>query len=124
MENFDLFELNGTYLRAKIYAMQSVVSSKEISLRWFENDDRRTRFFTGLSTYALLRSLYDKLEADLPISLKLTTLTTLVFYITLVRMRLDLSFSFLAYQFKVHHSTISICISTHVCLCSTHDSDR
>lgn len=30
-----------------------------------------------------------------------------IFYITMVRMRLDLSFTYLAYQFKVHHSTIS-----------------
>lgn len=50
-------------------------------------------------------NVYDKIEPDLPISLHLTKFQIL--YITLARMRLDLSFSYLAYQFKVHHATIS-----------------
>lgn len=83
----------------------TIQKSNDICLKMFEDDDRRTRFFTGLSSYAILSSLYEKIEPDLPFSQNLTKFQ--VFYITIVRMRLNLSFSFLAYQFKVHHSTIS-----------------
>lgn len=80
------------------------VQTDQICLRFFE-DDRKSRFFTGLSTYAHLQSLYGQIEKDLPMSMTLTKFQ--IFYITMVRLRLDLSFTYLAYQFKVHHSTIS-----------------
>lgn len=52
-----------------------------------------------------MEALFLKLEKDLPKSNKLSKFE--IFYIVLVRMRIDLSFTYLAYQFDTTRTTIS-----------------
>lgn len=51
-----------------------------------------------------MKDIFLRIEKDLPFSKKLSKLK--IFYITLVRMRLNLSFTFLAYQLDVSRQTI------------------
>lgn len=103
--NFDLFKINGQYLQTENERLQNIISAKEISLAAFENNDKKTCFFTGISSFVLMKTIFQKIEPNLPVCKKLTKFQ--IFYLTLVRMRLDLSFTHLSYMFDVSRDIIS-----------------
>ena len=71
----------------------------------FEDNNDKVRFYTGLSSWKLFFTLFKFVESNLMLKSALTPFQQL--------MRLNLSGQDLAYQFKVHNSTIS-CIFLYV----------
>lgn len=102
---FNLIEINGQQLQTELLKLKDILKLYEVNLENFKNNDEKTRFFTGLSSYTIMESLFKSLEEYLPTCSKLTKFQ--IFYITLVRLRLDLSFRFLSYQFNVSHQLVS-----------------
>lgn len=89
----------------KIKLLEDMLSAQDINLENFK-DDEKTNFFFGLSTFKTMKYLFEVLEPYLPESKnKLTKFN--VFYLVLTRLRLNLSFKYLAYKFSVAVSTIS-----------------
>lgn len=83
-----------------------MLAANDIKLENFKDDDDKTNFFTGLTTYKTMKYVFEVLEPYLPESEgKLTKFK--VFYLVLTRLRLNFSFKYLAYKLSVAVSTIS-----------------
>lgn len=82
-----------------------MLNAKNVSLNSFNGNDKKTKFFTGLSHYATMEALFAMVEPKISFSKKLTTFQ--IFFIVLTRLRLNLSFRYLSYQFNVSIPTIS-----------------
>lgn len=105
VEDCNSYDINAQFLQSENERLHEIVLSKKIRLEAFVNDDDKTCFFTGISSFVLMKAIFKKIENDLPTSKKLTKFE--IFYITLVRMRHDLSFTYLAYQFDTNREIIS-----------------
>ena len=66
---------------------------------------KKVKMLTGLSMYSVLLVLYHQIEKYLSISSKLSSVQQ--FFLTLLRLRFNLSTQFLSYMFDVHQSTVS-----------------
>lgn len=75
-----------------------------VTLEKFRGDDKKTNF-TGISHFATLEVLSEMIEPKIGFSKKLTKFQILM--IVLTRLRLNLSFRYLSYQFNVSIATIS-----------------
>lgn len=83
------------------------ISTLEIDVKFFENNDAKTRFYTGLTTWKLLNSLFKLVETYLPEhgNAKLSPFQMLV--LTLMKLRLNLTFKDLGYRFQIDECTAS-----------------
>lgn len=97
--------IEGHEFENQIEHLKSIILNYDITLESFENDDVKTCFFTGISKFQIMKAIYLRIEKDLPVSKSLSKFK--IFYITLVRMRLNQSFTYLAYRFRVSRDTIS-----------------
>ncbi|WAR23634.1 hypothetical protein MAR_037303, partial [Mya arenaria] len=70
----------------------------------FKENDDKVKYFTGLTSFLVLMELFCYLESHLPAKVLLTKFQC--FIMTLMKLRLDLSNVFSAYQFSVSTSTI------------------
>ena len=82
-----------------------LMTSSSFSLNAFEGIDEKVKFFTGLTCFEILFTLFAYLELHLPTKHSIGKFECLV--MTLARLRLSLSVSHLAYQMNVSMSTIS-----------------
>lgn len=74
------------------------------TLKYFENDDKKVRHFTGLPTFDALKTVFKFVEKGiLRPSNKLTKDQLLI--LVLIRIRLNFSFQTLGYMFNVSHPT-------------------
>ena len=77
----------------------------KFSMDYFRDNDEKVKHLTGLQTYTTLVILYQFLEPFLPTSLIMNKFKVMT--LTLVKLRLNLSNMFLAYEFETNQSTIS-----------------
>ncbi|KAK6181845.1 hypothetical protein SNE40_009625 [Patella caerulea] len=71
----------------------------------FEGQDKKVLYFTGLPTFKVLLSLFVYLEHFLPVKKSLTKFE--MWILTLMRLRLNVTASFLTYEFNVSLPTVS-----------------
>lgn len=71
----------------------------------FEGKDEKVLFFTGLPTYQILLALFTYLSPHLPVKKSLNAFKVLM--LTLMRLRLNVSTTFLSYAFNVSIATAS-----------------
>lgn len=94
----------------KISFLEEKLSRNETKLENYEGNDAKTCFFTGLTSFVIMKELFQTLEPDLP-ETKLTRQHPFtkfqIFFMVLYRMRLNLTFRYLAYKFEVSPHTIS-----------------
>lgn len=75
------------------------------SIESMTGNDEKVKYFTGLTCFSVLFTLFQYLEPYIPVKLSLTKFETLM--LVLVKLRLNLSNQFLSYQFKVSPSNVS-----------------
>lgn len=90
-----------------INSLKLHLSLYQFSLDTFRNNDAKTKFFTGLSSFKRLELLFEELEVDMPYDKRQKLNNFEVFILTLMRLRFGLSFRFLAYRFNVDETTVS-----------------
>ena len=76
-----------------------------LSQSWFEANEERVRFYTGLSSMAVLMAVFELISPGLPERKSLSKFQQLL--ITIMRLRINLPVQDLAYRFGVHSSTVS-----------------
>lgn len=92
----------------EISEMRQKLKNISFSYESFENDDIRSKFFTGLDTWRHLKIFYENIESDLPPSHAKSSLTTWQsFILTLMKLRLNPSFKDLSYRFDISEKTAS-----------------
>lgn len=83
----------------KIAILEDQIKKLKYTPEMFENDDKRTEYFTGLDTFVTMITLFNTCEADLPATNTLTKFE--IFILTLLKLRLKLPLPFLGYLFGV-----------------------
>lgn len=83
----------------KITQLEEQVRKLKYTPEMFENDDKRTEYFTGMDSFVTMITLYNTCEEELPASSQLTKFE--IYILTLLRLRLKLPLNFLAYMFGV-----------------------
>lgn len=92
----------------EISEMRHKLGNISCSIESFENDDSRSRFFTGLDSWMHLKIFYESIESDLPPNHSKSSLTKWQsFILTLMKLRLNHSFKDLAYRFDIGEKTAS-----------------
>ena len=76
-----------------------------LSKSWFEADEERVKFYTGLTAMSVMMAVFDLISPALPERKSISKFQQLL--ITFMRLRLNLSVQDLAYRFGVHASTVS-----------------
>lgn len=72
-----------------------------VNIEAFENNDAKTKYFTGLSHFKTLKVIYKAIEKNLP-DCKLKQLNSFqILILTLLKLRLDLPFTYLGYKFNI-----------------------
>lgn len=87
----------------KIAVLEQQVAKLKYTPEMFENDDKRTQYFTGLETFVNMVTLFNSCEPELPASPTLTKFE--IFILTLLKLRLKLPLPFLGYTFGVSAKT-------------------
>lgn len=83
----------------KIALLEDQLRKLKYTPEMFENDDKRTEYFTGMETFVTMITLYNTCEADLPASSALSKFE--IYILTLLKLRLKLPLPFLGYMFGV-----------------------
>lgn len=80
----------------KLSALEEQVRKLKYTPEMFENDDKRTQYFTGLETFVNMVTLFNLCEPDLPASPTVTKFE--IFMLSLIRLRLKLPFTLIGYM--------------------------
>jgi len=72
----------------------------------FKNNDEKVRFYTGLTNWNILLTLFTYLQSYLPVTSRTSLTAFQQLMLTLMRLRLSLSGWDLGYRFGVHSSTV------------------
>ena len=83
-----------------------------LSMSWFEADEERVKFYTGLTAMSVLMAVFDLIIPPLPERKSISKFQQLL--ITFMRLTLYLSVQDLAYRFGVHASTVSRVFQTYM----------
>lgn len=97
-------EIVYTY-KERIAYLEEMLNTSHVHINSFRGDDTKTNFFSGISHFVTMESLFKLLEEDIESGNKLSKFQ--VFFIVMARLRLNLSFRYLSYQFSVAVATIS-----------------
>lgn len=83
------------------------ISTLIIDVEFFKGNDKKTRFYTGLPTWSLLKNFCDLIEEFLPthFNCKLSRFRMVV--LTLMKLRLNLTFTDIGYRFQIDETTAS-----------------
>lgn len=87
----------------KLLALEEQVRKLKYTPEMFENDDKRTQYFTGLETFVNMITLFNLCEPELPATATVTKFE--VFMLSLIRLRLKLPFTLIGYMFGVSPKT-------------------
>ena len=95
-------------LNSKLYQLREENKKLKVGTEeWFQNNDTKTVFNTGLPKFTLLLTLFNFLATGLKQSPNSVLSMFQEFVLTLMRLRLNLSLNDLAYRFDVSKSTAS-----------------
>lgn len=97
-------------LQLKDKGMQKMVDQlkvKNMNKADFENNDSKVLYFTGIQNYATLNHLFDFVKDDLSSSPMKQINNFDAFMIILLKLRLDLAFTYLSFKYGVSIKTIS-----------------
>lgn len=83
------------------------ISNLTIDYEYFRGNDKKTLFYTGLPTWKLLDHLFKLIEPFLPEHGNAKLSPFQMFVLTLMKLRLNLLFTDLAYRFQIQVSTAS-----------------
>lgn len=98
------------------YYQQSVEERNELLLRistliidvdFFKGNDKKALFYTGLPTWSLLNNFIGMIKDFLPIHFKCKLSGFQMVVLTLMKLRLNLSFTDLGYRFEIDETTAS-----------------
>ena len=94
-------------LKGVIEKLEQKVKDSSFDEAYFENNDKKVLYYTGLSTWELFHKIFLYVKPHLKLHSSLSPFQQLL--VTLMRLRLNLSGQDLklGYQFQVHSSTIS-----------------
>ena len=94
-------------LRSENFALKKQLCklSNKYSQEDLKGDEEKVKFLTGVSSFAILVTLYNFLESFLPSRTSLDKFR--MFVMTLLRLRFNLSVQFLSYEFSVSLSSVS-----------------
>lgn len=83
------------------------ISTLVIDADFFKDNNKKTRFYTGFTTWSLLKNFYELVKDYIPnhFNSKLSPFQILV--MTLMKLRLNFNFTDLGYRFQVDRTTIS-----------------
>lgn len=81
------------------------IATLVINVDYFKGNDKKSRFYTGLTTWSLLESFFELVKDYLPshFNCKLNRFQMVV--LTLIKLRLNLTFTDLGYRFQVDETT-------------------
>lgn len=102
-EIFDQYQQIIEEDQQKIQLLEDQVRKLKYTPEMFENDDKRTQYFTGLESFVNMVTLYNNCEPDLPASSTLTKFE--IFILTLLKLRLKLPMALIGYMFGVSPKT-------------------
>lgn len=110
--SFDKLKVHSEMLETDCQALRnenSILKDKVKSLSLleadFEDDDDKVKMLTGVQSFTALMTLFYIIQDHLKANSALSPFKQ--FILTLLRLRLNLSFTFLAYYFGVHVTTVS-----------------
>lgn len=100
-------QLDNLKLREEIFQLRDRLAKMDLDQDSFMNDNKKTLFFTGLPNADVLLIVYNAVEPFI----KETAITSLTKFqqllLTLMKLRLNLYFKYLAYRFGVSQQTAS-----------------
>lgn len=104
-ENDKSLQVSFQFYIQKTLEFEKKIADFSYKIESFENNNAKTRFFTGLHTFSTLNVLYKRLQS---ITKDITRLNLFQkFILTLMKLRLAPSFRDLAYRFNISEATAS-----------------
>ena len=94
-------------LKQSIRDSTSLLEERTVNEGYFEDNDKKVLYYTGLGTWALLMTLFMYVKPHLQNSGKFSLSPFQQLIVTLMRLRLNLPIQDLGYRFQVHTSTVS-----------------
>ncbi|XP_013406439.1 uncharacterized protein LOC106170924 [Lingula anatina] len=94
-------------LQSENAELKKACKAKQFDIDFFENDDEKVRYYTGLPNYPVLKSLYDYIETDIILHHKSVLDKFQQLILVLMKLRLNLANQDLAVRFGVSDSTVS-----------------
>ncbi|KAM9354261.1 uncharacterized protein KZ484_012436 [Pholidichthys leucotaenia] len=92
-------------LQEEVYALRAQVKSQSDTEESLTGNDEKVKFYTGLQSFQLLQELFFHIERHICDVKGVSKFQQ--FLLTLMRLRLNLTFQDLAYRFGIHASTAS-----------------
>lgn len=92
-------------LRAENQLLKEKISKNELNESTLQNNDKQVLMLTGLPTFSILITLFNVVSPDLKMRSALTLFQQ--FVLALIKLRMNLSFDFLAFYFGVDSTTVS-----------------
>ena len=103
----DALKEENAILKEKLESMQSEMKKLSFDQEYLKNNDKKVLYYTGLSTWSLLMTLFMFIKPHLHTTGKSSLSPFQQLMMTLMRLRLNLTTKDLGYRFNVHNSTIS-----------------
>ncbi len=94
-------------LKKTVSELQSALLECSMKEESFKDNDKKVVFYTGLSTWSLLMTLFMYVKPYLSVGGNSTLSPFQQLIVTLIRLRLNLQIQDIGYRFNVHNSTIS-----------------
>lgn len=83
------------------------ISTLIIDVDYLKGNDKKTRFYTGLPTWSLLNNFFEMVGGFLPNHFRCKLSQFQMLILTLMKLRLNLSFTDLGYRFQIDETTAS-----------------
>ena len=107
MRDIDCLQTECQLLKQENRLLKEAVGRQVFTKSWFESDDSKVKFYTGLPSFQILMTLFDFITMSVACSDRSSLPLLQQFIMTLMKLRLNIENQHLAYLFGVHHSTVS-----------------
>ena len=94
-------------LTVENFELKSQLKSSQISPEYFEGNDERVRYFTGLPSFLTLMAIFNFLEPFILRTAKNALTDFQMLVLVLMRLRLNVPVQDLVYRFGISKSTVS-----------------
>lgn len=89
------------------HQMMTKISTLVIDYDYFKGNNKKTLFYTGLTTWTLFRNFYELVKTVLPTHFNCKLSQFQMLALTLMKLRLNLKFTDLGYRFQIDETTAS-----------------